>query len=300
MTTTRPSKHLFSAIEDSCLIPFDGSFLIKDCPTSPPDTAPGKKENKKLLQGYVDELDRLQRMLYAHDRFSVLLIFQALDAAGKDSTIRAVLSGVNPAGCQVFNFKQPSSEELDHDFLWRSSRRLPERGRIGVFNRSYYEELLVAKVHPEIIESQKLPYDLGEGLWARRYDSVREHEKHLARSGTVILKFFLNVSKEEQRRRFIARLEDPRKNWKFSKGDLVERGFWDSYMSAYQDALNETSRPWAPWYSIPADNKRYMRARVAQIITSALKSLDMSYPELSKHETNNLKAMKKTLMDEES
>ena len=218
-------------------------------------------------------------MLAAGDRHAVLLVFQAMDAAGKDSTIRAVMQGVDPSGCQVYSFKKPSSLELDHDFLWRTTVRLPERGRIGIFNRSQYEEVLVVRVHPGILKSQQLPAELSlDNVWQERFQSIREQEEHLARNGTVILKFWLNVSKEEQKRRFLARLDDPDRNWKFEPRDVVERRHWDAYMNAYEEALNATSRPWAPWYAIPADNKRYMRARVAEIIVETLESIGLEYP----------------------
>ena len=218
-------------------------------------------------------------MLAAGDRHAVLLVFQAMDAAGKDSTIRAVMQGVDPSGCQVYSFKKPSSLELDHDFLWRTTVRLPERGRIGIFNRSQYEEVLVVRVHPGILKSQQLPAELSlDNVWQERFQSIREQEEHLARNGTVILKFWLNVSKEEQKRRFLARLDDPDRNWKFEPRDVVERRHWDAYMHAYEEALNATSRPWAPWYAIPADNKRYMRARVAEIIVETLESIGLEYP----------------------
>ena len=265
------------------LVPFDGSFELGRAPTAPPDGTPKEKVLEKRLDDLNDELDRLQRVLYADDRYSVLLVFQAMDAAGKDGTIRAVLEGVNPAGCQVFSFKAPSKEELDHDFLWRVAKRLPERGRIGVFNRSHYEEVLVVRVHPEYLEAQNLPSeDLGsEAFWARRLDSINAWERHLAETGTVVLKFFLNVSRDEQRRRFLARLDEPHKNWKFSMGDVKERGFWDDYMAAYEAALAATSRPWAPWYSIPADDKDYLRLTVAGIVVDTLKALPLAYPKVA-------------------
>ncbi len=269
---------MFEAVPSPWLVPFDGSFQYRNVPTVPPEELP-KKELKRRLKKKVRSLSELQRVLYAHDRYSLLLIFQAMDAAGKDGTIRAVLSGVNPAGCEVYSFKQPSAEELDHDFLWRTTLRLPQRGRIGVFNRSYYEEVLVVRVHPEYLQRQKLPAaPADDTIWEERYRSIRDHEAHLARNGTVILKFWLNVSKEEQRRRFLARLENPEKHWKFSANDVKERGYWDDYMNAYQQALAETSRPWAPWYAIPADDKRYMRLAVAEIVVATLESLDISYP----------------------
>jgi PPK2 family polyphosphate:nucleotide phosphotransferase len=228
-----------------------------------------------------------------------LLIFQAMDAAGKDGTIRAVLTGVNPAGCEVHSFKQPSSLELDHDFLWRTALRVPERGRIGVFNRSYYEEVLIVRVHPEILEKQKLPYPIDfDTVWEERFASIRAWEEHLARSGTVILKFWLNVSKDEQRRRFLSRLDEPEKNWKFSSADVKERGYWDDYTKAYEEALNATSRPWAPWYAIPADDKPNMRVAVAKILRDALESFDLRYPKVDEQERARFAEMR-TLVERE-
>jgi PPK2 family polyphosphate:nucleotide phosphotransferase len=232
----------------------------------------------------VKRISDLQRQLYADDRFAILLVFQAMDAAGKDGTIRAVLSGVNPAGCQVYSFKTPSSEELEHDWLWRSTRRLPERGRIGVFNRSYYEEVLAVRVHEGYLASQRLPEHSHEGFWEERYESIRDHEKHLSRNGTVVVKFWLNVSRKEQKQRFLQRLTTPEKYWKFSKSDLETHELWDEYMQAYEVALNRTSRPEAPWYAIPADNKAYMRLCVAQTIQQTLESLPLRYPEKSSEE----------------
>ena len=270
-------------VESPYLVPFDESWRIKKAAQQPPKDAPqgkkGKKENRKLLEGIVDEIYELQRVLYAHDRFSLLLVFQAMDAAGKDGTIRAVMTGINPAGCQVQTFKRPSREELDHDFLWRCAMRMPERGRIGIFNRSHYEEVLVVKVNPGILKSQRLP-EIQDDVWKRRYESIRAFEKHAADNGTVILKFFLNVSPEEQKERLLERIDDERKNWKFEAGDLDVRDQWADYMKAYQTALNETSRPWAPWYAIPADDKPYMRATVAGIVRDTLAALPMQYPQL--------------------
>ncbi len=272
---------MFEAKETDCLVPFDGNFQLSKA-GSLAETVADKKTYKKRLEKLVDEIDDLQQRLYASDKHSVLLIFQAMDAAGKDSTIRAVMSGVNPSGCQVFSFKQPSSEELDHDFLWRTAKSLPQRGRIGVFNRSYYEEVLVVRVHPEYLGGQKLPYTVElDDLWQERFESIRDHEKHLARNGTVILKFWLNVSQDEQHKRFLSRLDEARKNWKFSAGDVAESALWPKYMNAYEEALNATSRPWAPWYAIPADDKPSMRLKVAEIIVDTLKSLDLKYPEVS-------------------
>ena len=272
---------MFRAVDSPYLVPFDGAFSVAEAPTRPPAEAPERKALKKLLKKRVKRLSALQRRLYAGNRHAVLLVFQAMDAAGKDSTIRAVLSGVNPAGCQVSAFKQPSAEELDHDFLWRTVRHLPERGRIGVFNRSYYEEVLVVRVHPEYLEGQRLPWVPPlERLWEERLASIRDHERHLARNGTVVLKFWLHVSRAEQRRRFLSRLDEPEKHWKFSVADVRERAAWDRYMVAYEAALRATSRPWAPWYAIPADDKAFMRATVADIVVRALESLDLRYPEV--------------------
>jgi PPK2 family polyphosphate:nucleotide phosphotransferase len=270
---------MFKAATHPFLVSVDGSFKLKKADTDPGRKAPDDVECERRLAECVAEIAELQQVLYAHDRYSLLLVFQAMDAAGKDGTIRAVLSGVNPAGCHVTSFKAPSAEELDHDFLWRTTRQLPERGRIGVFNRSYYEEVLVVRVHPEFLAAQRLPNGIDKkSFWEDRYESIREHEQHLARNGTVILKFFLNVSKDEQSKRFLSRLEEPEKHWKFSEKDVAEREHWDKYQQAYEEVLNETSRPWAPWYAIPADNKDYMRMSVAQIVRDTLKSLDLEYP----------------------
>jgi len=282
------------------LVPFDDSFRIPNVATVPPEDTPKKKKLKEALEETVEELADLQRILYAHDHHAVLCIFQAMDAAGKDSTIRAVFSGVNPAGFQVYSFKQPSAEELDHDFLWRTACRLPERGRIGVFNRSYYEETLVVRVHPEYLGGQNLPGGVDpEQLWEQRFESIRDHELHLARNGTVILKFWLNVSLEEQKARFLSRLDEPEKNWKFSAGDVRERSFWPQYMAAYEATLNATSRPWAPWYAIPADDKPYMRLTVAQILVETLKGLDLKYPTVGAKEKARFDEMRAVLEAED-
>ena len=269
---------MFTHFPDTYLVPFDGHFRVSGAPTAP-EPGKSKKFYQQQLAHDASELYELQRRFYAHDRQALLLIFQAMDAAGKDSTIRHVMRDVNPAGCQTFSFKQPSAEELDHDFLWRTNKRLPQRGRIGIFNRSYYEEVLVVRVHPEYLKYQKLPADTDfDTIWADRYESIRGLEKHLALNGVVVLKFWLNVSREEQKRRFLARLDRPEKNWKFSASDVAERQFWDDYMAAYEEALNETSRPWAPWYAIPADDKPCARATVARIIATTLERLDPRYP----------------------
>ena len=286
---------MFEAVKNPCLVPFNSDFKLSEASTLS-ETVPNKKTYKNRLENLVDELDDLQRRLYASDKYSVLLVFQAMDAAGKDSTIRAVMSGVDPAGCQVFSFKQPSSEELDHDFLWRTAKSLPHRGRIGIFNRSYYEEVLVVRVHPEYLGGQKLPFQVGlDELWQQRYESIRDHEKHLARNGTVVLKFWLNVSRDEQRKRFLSRLDDQRKNWKFSSGDVDESGLWKDYMNAYEQALNATSRPWAPWYAIPADDKPSARLQVADIIVESLKSLNLEYPKASERHLKEIGEMRKLL-----
>ncbi|MDH3862274.1 MAG: polyphosphate kinase 2 family protein, partial [Gammaproteobacteria bacterium] len=253
---------MFEAPKSAYLVPFDGSFKVTEASTAP--QTDGKPHKGKHRRQRTEDLNKLQRVLAAGDKHSILLVFQAMDAAGKDSTIRSVMQGVDPSGCQVFSFKKPSSLELDHDFLWRTTCRLPERGRIGIFNRSQYEEVLVVRVHPKILGYQKLPGKIDMAtVWDDRLTSIRQQEEHLARNGTVILKFWLNVSKDEQKRRFLSRLDDAEKNWKFEPNDVKERRHWDDYMRAYEDALNATSRPWAPWYAIPADDKPYMRARVA-------------------------------------
>jgi PPK2 family polyphosphate:nucleotide phosphotransferase len=286
---------LLNAVLNAYLTPFDGTFQYEDWLTAPQVVAK-KKQLKSALKKEVKKLSELQRVMYADNRYSLLLIFQAMDAAGKDSTIRSVMSGVNPAGCQVFSFKQPTAEELDHDFLWRTNKRLPERGRIGVFNRSYYEEVLVVRVHPGILKSQRLPAQSDvPTLWSERYESIRNQEKHLARNGTVILKFWLNVSKEEQKNRFLSRLNEPEKHWKFSAGDIREREHWSEYMQAYQQAIAETSRNYAPWYAIPADNKPYMRYTVARIIRKTLESLNLNYPLVDEEEKTRFEEMKGVL-----
>lgn len=284
---------MFEAVDSPYLVPFGGEFRVAGAPTTPPAGTPGKKTLKSQLEETVDTLDELQRKLYAHDKWGVLLVFQAMDAAGKDSTIRAVLRGINPQGCQVSSFKQPSKRELDHDFLWRINAALPERGRIGVFNRSHYEEVLVVRVHPEYLEGQRLPETRDvEALWEGRYGSIRDFEGHLARNGYMILKFFLNVSKEEQAERFRRRIDRPDKNWKFSAGDLRERALWDQYMEAYEACLNATSRPWAPWYSIPADDKPFLRAAVADIVQRSMETLGLGYPKVGADGRDALMALR--------
>jgi len=255
-----------------------------------------KEYAQQLLAGDIEELCAAQELLYAADTWSVLLIFQAMDAAGKDGTIRHVMSGVNPQGCQVYSFKQPSSEELDHNFLWRCMKALPERGRIGIFNRSYYEEVLVVKVHPEYVAKQRLPEaKVNKDFWQARYDDINAFEQHLSRNGTLILKFFLNVSKDVQRQRFLDRLNDPDKHWKFSASDVAEREHWDEYMEAYEEMLRETSTKWAPWYVVPADHKWVTRAVVAQIVSQEIKSLDLKYPEVTKEQKAKIEEARRKL-----
>lgn len=257
-------------------------FRLKD--HDPADTAGlvlDKDEARRLLEAGVESLAELQGKLYAEDRWALLVIFQAMDAAGKDSTIRHVMSGVNPQGCEVFSFKAPSPEELDHDFLCRASRRLPERGRIGIFNRSHYEEVLIVRVHPEILAGEKIPDALlTKRIWEERYEDINAFERHLARNGTAILKFFLNVSKKEQKKRFLARLDDPEKNWKFNLADVQERALWNDYMDAYEEMIRATSTEWAPWYVVPADQKWFTRIVVAGAIVDALEKLGVEYPKM--------------------
>ncbi len=273
---------LFDPPSSPYLVPFDGSFDMREAATDPPDDAPNKKDNQEALAAAVARIAKLQGKLYADDRFSLLLVFQAMDAAGKDGTIRAVLSGVNPAGCEVTAFSAPTSEELDHDYLWRTQRALPQRGRIGVWNRSHYEEVLVVRLNPKFLTTQRLPRrPPGEALWAERLTSIRDTEAHWARNGVAILKFFLNVSKKEQKKRLLERIDDPEVNWKFQAADIALRGQWDDYMRCYQEAMNATSRPWAPWYAIPADSKSYMRRAVAETIATAFERLDLRWPELA-------------------
>ena len=274
-------------------------FRLKD--TDPGDTgelkSAEKPRAKEALQLGVRALAELQNVLYAEDRWSVLLIFQAMDAAGKDGTIKHVMSGVNPQGCQVTSFKVPSAEELDHDWLWRCVRQLPERGRIGIFNRSYYEETLVVRVHPELLETQRLPeVCVTKRIWDERLQDIRCFERHLKRNGTVVLKFFLHVSREEQKKRFLDRLELPEKNWKFSAGDAQERTFWDQYMEAYEAAIRATATPDAPWYVVPADNKWFTRVVVAAAIIDALAALKLKYPQVGAAQRKEHAAAQRALL----
>jgi PPK2 family polyphosphate:nucleotide phosphotransferase len=270
---------------------------LKKWPTIVDPVCNSKEQYQELLRQHVEQLSSQQQLLYASNHHAVLLIFQALDAAGKDGSIRHVMSGVNPQGCQVFSFKHPSSAELEHDFLWRTTRDLPERGRIGIFNRSYYEEVLIVRVHPEILRSEGLPHAAhhGKAVWHHRYRSIVDLEKHLAGNGTRIIKFFLHLSKDEQRKRFLARIDEPEKNWKFSAADIAERKFWKHYMKAYEECLGATSTSDCPWYVVPADDKENSRLIVSQIVLDTLEGLKMSYPKTSAKRRRELLAIRKRL-----
>ena len=276
----------------------DDAFRLKDI--DPGDTldltSEDKPHAKEALAMGIDALAELQDMLYAQDNWAVLLIFQAMDAAGKDGAIKHVMSGVNPQGCQVFSFKAPTSEDLDHDFLWRCTKCLPERGRIGIFNRSYYEETLVVRVHQELLEKQKLPRDLiTKDIWKERFQDIRSFERYLSRNGVLVRKFFLHVSNKEQKTRFLARIEEPGKNWKFSANDAKEREYWDDYMEAYEDMIRHTATKAAPWYVVPADNKWFTRVVVAAAVIDALDSLDLEYPKVTDRKLQELAAAKRAL-----
>ena len=274
---------------------------LADYDTTYTDNFKKKKEAVNKLEGDIAQLQDLQSKFYAQDNYALLIILQASDAAGKDGTIKHVMSGVNPQGVQVFSFKKPSDEELDHDFLWRCMTRLPERGRIGIFNRSYYEEVLVAKVHPAILEGQKLPPDCkGPDVWQNRYEDINNFEKYLTRNGIIVLKFFLNLSKEEQKNRFMDRLDTPEKNWKFSTADIKERGYWNEYQTAFEDCFNATSTEWAPWHIIPADHKWFSRTAVADIIVKKLKSLDLAYPTVDDEQKASLEEGRAALVEEDA
>lgn len=292
-------------LSDPQLCIADGKkFSLSDHPTDYTAVLKDKSEGQALLEEQKKLLYELQQLLYATDNHAVLIIFQAMDAAGKDSTISHVFSGMFPQAGAVFSFKVPSALEIDHDYLWRTNLCLPERGRISIFNRSYYEEVLVTRVHPQIVLNQRLPGinsvdQLDEKFWKRRYESIRNHEMHLAENGTLILKFFLNVSKEEQKQRFLSRIDEQEKNWKFSLGDLKERALWDQYQLAYERAISETAAPHAPWFVIPADKKWFMRAAVCKIIVEKLNSLNLSYPEVSDTDRLALQEARKQLLSEQ-
>ncbi len=284
-------------VENRFLVP-PKDFQLGDRPTRAP-RMPSKEKREKRLQEAIETIRKLQRNLQANDRHSLLLMFQGMDAAGKDGTIRAVLSGVDPSGVDVAYFKQPSAEELDHDFLWRHTKRLPERGRIGAWNRSWYEEVLIVRVHPNILERQRLPdLQVHDGLWEDRFQSIRDMERHLSSNGTVILKFFLHVGREEQRKRFLERIEDPATWWKFQAGDVEERRHWDDYQKAFEEALAATSRPGAPWYAVPADSKSYLRMAVAEIVAETLTRMDPKPAELGAQGQESMATAKRALLEE--
>ncbi len=283
-------------------VPTGKTVNLKKWPTLVEPVYKSTKDYNKLLQKHVEELSSLQRLHYAANSHSVLLIFQAMDTAGKDGAIRHVMSGVNPQGCQVFSFKHPSASELEHDFLWRTTQSLPERGRIGIFNRSYYEEVLIVRAHPEILRTEGLPVELldEETVWQGRYRSIVDLEDHLYRNGTRIIKFFLHLSKEEQRKRFLQRIDTPDKNWKFSLADIEERKFWKDYMKAYEACLSATSTHHAPWHVVPADDKRNARLIISQIVLDTFKALKMSYPEIDAKRKQELASIRRNLMEEAS
>ena len=302
-----PSKSRKELIEDArkfskqYCVGNGAKFRLSDYSTEPSFEL-GKEDKplvKQTLQLGVEALAALQDILYAQDKWSLLVVFQAMDAAGKDGAIKHVMSGINPQGCQVSSFKAPSSEDMDHDFLWRCQKHLPERGRIGIFNRSYYEEVLVVRVHEKILKGQKLPEELvTENIWEERFKDIRNFEKYLYRNGTVVIKFFLNISKDEQRKRFIERVDDPDKNWKFSAADANERGYWKEYMAAYEEMIKNTSTEKAPWYVVPADSKPYARIVIASAIINALDEMGLEYPKVSKEKIAELHAIKETLLAE--
>ena len=304
--STRVSRAHETAIQDmkakidprDFRVPAGKKVNLKRWPTLVKPKYRSKRDASKRLQKQIEELSSLQRLLYASDRYAVLLIFQAMDAAGKDGVIRHVMSGVNPQGCEVVAFKHPSASELDHDFLWRSTRELPERGRIGIFNRSYYEEVLIVRVHPEILMGQGLPEPLldEKSIWRGRYKSIVDLEAHLHRNGTRIIKFFLHLSKDEQRRRFVERIDDPDKNWKFGPADIEEREFWKSYQKAYEACLSATSTNDSPWHVVPADDKENARLIVAEIILDVFRGLKMAYPEATNRRRLELRQIRKRLL----
>lgn len=292
--------------DDKNLFVKEGSKIkLKDFDTKYTASFKSKEDAAEMLEKDIEQMAELQNTLYASAKHSMLIVFQAMDAAGKDSTIKHVMSGVNPQGCVVTSFKQPSHEELAHDYLWRVNNHMPKRGMISIFNRSHYEEVLVTRVHPEYILAQNIPgidsvEDINKKFWNNRYEAINNYEKFLTDNGTVILKFFLYVSKKEQKERFLKRIDEQEKNWKFSGADVKERKYWDDYMTAYEEAINNTSKSYAPWYVIPADKKWFMRAAVADIIVGALESLDLCYPELSKEEVGKLEEAKQLLLNEDS
>lgn len=296
--TKKELLHRAKKFSEQYCVGDDKDFTLKDKPTSYFGNEDKALIQKTLKMG-IKALAAMQDILYAQDKWSVLIIFQAMDAAGKDGAIKHVMSGINPQGCQVSSFKGPSSEELDHDYLWRCQKHLPERGRIGIFNRSYYEEVLVVRVHEQILRGQKIPEKLiTKDIWENRFEDIRNFERYLTRNGTIVIKFFLNVSKEEQKRRFIERVDNPDKNWKFSAADARERGYWDDYMHAYEELIKNTSTKKSPWYVIPADNKAYARIAIASAIIHALDEMDLEYPKVSAEKIAELNEVKKALLEE--
>ena len=289
----------FRALAKPYVVSDGRRFRLKDFNPRGPGPKERQHDAKKFLKTSVKALSELQEILYAQDRWGVLLIFQAMDAAGKDSAIKHVMSGIDPKGCQVYSFKAPSSEELDHDFLWRTSKALPERGRIGIFNRSYYEETLIVRVHPEILQRQKLPAELvTKRIWQERFADINAFERYVTRNGFVVRKFFLNISRAEQRRRFLARLERPEKNWKFEMGDLAERAQWRKYMGAYEDMIRRTATPHAPWLVVPADDKKFARTVIAAAVIDALSGLKMKFPALDANQKRDLGRARRRLKQE--
>ncbi|HXE47326.1 MAG TPA: ADP-polyphosphate phosphotransferase [Ramlibacter sp.] len=284
------------------LVPQGEKVKLRKWPTLVEPVYKSRQQYDKLLRRHVRELSEKQQLLYAYDRYAVLLIFQAMDAAGKDGAIKHVMSGVNPQGCQVFSFKHPSPTELDHDFLWRTTQSLPERGRIGIFNRSYYEEVLIVRVHPEILASEQLPDNKAAGgkIWQQRYRSIVDMENHLHRNGTRIIKFFLHLSREEQRKRFLDRIDDPDKTWKFNLADMQERNFWPQYMQAYEACLSATSTKNAPWYVVPADDKENARLLISRIILDRFEALKMQFPQPDAQRKQELQAIRQQLAEEDS
>jgi PPK2 family polyphosphate:nucleotide phosphotransferase len=286
-------------LADAFEVKYADSFRLKDYDPGDIRGMHSKEKADQLLRQSVAVLQNLQEKLYAQNQWAVLLIFQAMDAAGKDSLVKHVMSGVNPQACEVSSFKQPSVEELNHDFLWRTTRRLPERGKIGIFNRSYYEEVLVVRIHQEYLEKQHLPPQLvTKKIWKERFEDIRNFEQHLTRNGTLVRKFFLHVSKEEQKRRFLARLEEPGKNWKFSEADVHERKYWDDYMNAYEEMIRHTSTPEAPWYVVPADHKWFTHIAVSSAIIQTLEGLDLHAPKVDKQRRKQLEEAKQALQKE--
>jgi PPK2 family polyphosphate:nucleotide phosphotransferase len=281
-------------------VPPDSKVSLKEYDPKYTGNYKEKADAEGKLQTDIQQMQKYQDLLYAQNSFALLLIFQAMDAAGKDSTIKHVMSGVNPQGCQVFSFKSPSTEELDHDYLWRTAKALPERGRIGIFNRSYYEEVLVVRVHPELLKKQNLPHiPKGNLIWKQRFEEINNFEKYLVNNGVIVLKFFLNISFAEQKKRFLERIDLPEKNWKFSASDAQERAFWNDYMHAYEDVFDNTSTPWAPWYIIPSDRKWFTRLAVADIINTKLKELNLKYPTVSEEYQQQLFQAKQMLEKED-